>query len=128
MVDFEMSGASYSRIGNDPWSTTPEAHRWLIDSYLGTTPADDPRANVLHADLSGLPPTLIQVADDEFLRNDAKRLAQRLTQDGVDVMLLSTAGVVHDWPLFAPHFPPATEAIEQIGDFARRHAARGRTP
>lgn len=128
MADFEMTGDSYSAIGTDPWSTSPEAHRWLVDAYLGSRPASDARVNVLYADLTGLPPTLIQVASDEFLRDDAVKVADRLQQAGVEVRLDSVEGVTHDWHLFAPHFAPAIDAIGEIGAFVRDHLPHGRTP
>ncbi len=125
MVDFEMRGDSYAWIGTDPWSTSPEAHRWIIDAYLGSAVATDPRVNVLYADLTALPPTLIQVASDEFLHDDATQLAHRLEQAGAEVRLDTVEGVTHDWHLFAPHFAPATRAIQEIGSFARDHLPDG---
>ncbi len=122
MVDFEMRGASYSKIGSDPWSTSRAAHEFVVDAYLGPTPRDDPAANVLHADLAGLPPTLIQVAADEFLRDDANSLAEGIRHASGDVVLEIVPEVVHDWPLFSPIFAPARAAIDTISRFLHQHA------
>jgi epsilon-lactone hydrolase len=52
-----------------------EQVRRFTGFYLGAHPADDPLVNPLTADLTGLPPMLIQVGTGDPFRNQSHRLA-----------------------------------------------------
>lgn len=54
-------------------------------AYLGNADARTPLAAPLYADLTGLPPMLIQVGTSETLLDDATRLAERAEEAGVNV-------------------------------------------
>jgi acetyl esterase/lipase len=54
-------------------------------AYLQSHSARDPLVSPLLADLTGLPPTLIQAASEEILRDDSRRLTEALSADGVSV-------------------------------------------
>ena len=60
-------------------------------------PADrlNPLAAPLRGNQTGLPPTLIQVAELDVLRSDGERMAEAMRRDGVDVTLETYAGVLH---------------------------------
>jgi acetyl esterase/lipase len=73
----------------------------------------------LRADLSGLPPLLIQVGTAETLLDDAVRLADRARNAGMDVRLEAWDDLVHVFQAFAPMVPEAVEAIDGIGRFVR---------
>jgi acetyl esterase/lipase len=73
----------------------------------------------LHADLSGLPPLLVQVGTAETLLDDSVRLAERARAAGVDVRLEAWDDLVHVFQAFAPVVPEAVEAIDGIGAFVR---------
>lgn len=94
---------------------------WLTTGaqlYLEDTPADTPEASPLFADLSGLPPMFIQTGDDEILRDDSIRFAQKLEQAGVPVHCEIWTALWHDFPLFAPLLPEADLALERLKDWA----------
>jgi monoterpene epsilon-lactone hydrolase len=79
----------------------------------------DPRtalASPLFADLSGMPPTLIQVGTDEILYDDSVSLAERMRAEGVEVELDVGDGLIHAWPLVASA-PEAQAAGERIGAY-----------
>ena len=86
--------------------------------YLEDTPADTPEASPLFADLAGLPPMFIQTGDDEILRDDSIRLAQKLEQAGVPVHCEIWEALWHDFPLFAPLLPEADLALERLKSWA----------
>jgi acetyl esterase/lipase len=56
---------------------------------------------LLRADLSGLPPTLIQCAGAELLAPQARALASKLLENGVPVVLDEVPGMWHDFHLHA---------------------------
>ncbi|PAX06785.1 alpha/beta hydrolase fold domain-containing protein [Sphingomonas lenta] len=83
--------------------------------WLGGADPRDPRASPLFADLSELPPTLVQVGSEEVLYDDARRLADRAPQ----AVFQEWVGMGHVFPLFAPALEEGRHAIAQGGAFLR---------
>jgi acetyl esterase/lipase len=91
--------------------------------YLGDTDPRNPLASPLYADLAGLPPLLIHVGEDEVLRDDSTRLAERAGARGVPVELKIWPVVPHAWQL-APHMiPEGRQSLREAAEFLRAHAA-----
>ena len=95
----------------------------MAKAYLGGKDPRTPLAAPLYADLSGLPPLLIQVGTAETLLDDSSRLAERAKKAGVQVTLEPWENMVHVWHLFAPMLDEGQQAIEKIGEFVRQHTA-----
>jgi len=71
---------------------------WFFDNYLSSPPdRDNPRVNLVNADLKGLPPTTIINAQIDPLRADGEILAQKMTGAGVTVMQKTYPGVTHEF-------------------------------
>jgi phosphinothricin tripeptide acetyl hydrolase len=118
-VDLEGIGTSMTeRAERDPIINKKGLLRFAA-AYLGTTHCRTPLAAPLYADLSGLPPMLIQVGEAEALYDDAIRLAERAQKAGVDVTLASWPEMFHVWHFFAPMLAEGRKAIEEIGTFIR---------
>jgi epsilon-lactone hydrolase len=96
-----------------------EVGRQAADAYLAGHPADDPLVAPLRADLSGLPPLLVQAATGDRWLADAKALATRARRQGVDALLELYSIDAHVFQYFWPFLPEASEAIEAAGRFAR---------
>lgn len=77
----------------------------------------DPRVSPLHGDLSGLPPTLVQVSDCEILLDDARRYVNKARAAGSPARLQVWPGLLHVWQILNPEVPEAVEAFARIGDF-----------
>src|SRR5262249_45498926 len=93
----------------------------MAAAYLGGKNPRTPLAAPLYADLSGLPPLLIQVGTAETLLDDASRLAERAKKAGVKVTYEPWENMVHVWHLFAPMLDEGQQAIEKIGVFVQEH-------
>jgi monoterpene epsilon-lactone hydrolase len=93
----------------------------ISNAYLGEADARNPLAAPLYADLSGLPPMLIQVGTSETLLDDSIRLAERAKNAGVDVILEPWEELIHVWHFYASILPEARDAIDKIGSFIRQH-------
>lgn len=74
----------------------------------------------LYADLSELPPFLIQVGSEETLLDDSTRLAERAQVAGVEVTLEVWKGMLHVFQSNAKILPEGRRAIERIGSFMRQ--------
>src|SRR5216683_1566258 len=91
--------------------------------YLGGKDARSPLAAPLYADLTGLPPLLIQVGDAETLLDDSNRLAQRARAAGVQVKLEVWPEMIHVFQLFAGFLPEGQQAVDGLGQFISQQLA-----
>jgi acetyl esterase/lipase len=106
-----------------PMATDTEINR-CVDAYLGGHPADDPLVDPLGADLGGLPPLLIQAATGDARLADAKALAARAREQGVEARLDLYPVEAHAFQLFWSFLPEAADAFEAAGEFIREVADR----
>jgi acetyl esterase/lipase len=94
---------------------------WMLDlfaqMYLNHANPRHPLASPLYADLSGLPPLLIQVGSSEILIDDAHRLAKRAKEAEIEVELQIWDNMIHMWHFFATNLSEGREAIARIGKF-----------
>jgi monoterpene epsilon-lactone hydrolase len=121
-VDLECLGEStVTKAEIDPVATRDNL-LMLAKAYLGDIDPRTPLASPLYADLTGLPPLLIQVGTAEVLFDDATRLADRARATGVDVILEPWEDMIHMWHFFAAILPEGQQAIDRIGEFIRQHA------
>ncbi len=125
-TDLSASGASYeSRARLDPIHQRPMILA-MARNYLGvdTESAADPRdplASPLFAELSGLPPLLIQVGDRETVLSDSTMFADKARAAGVRVELEVWENMIHVFQQFPAELIEAREALVSIGAFLQRH-------
>ncbi len=72
------------------------------------------------ADLHDLPPLLIHIGDHEVLLDDARQLARRAQEAGVDVTIREYPEMPHVWHLAYPAYPEAVSAVDDIVAFVER--------
>lgn len=119
-TDLSGSGESAtSRAGADPM-LKPHYLAHGAALYLDGRDARDPEASPLFADLSGLPPTLIQVGEDEILLDDSTRLTERMKAAGVEVTCEVWQAMWHDFQLFAPLLPEGVDAMARVKRWGER--------
>ena len=100
-----------------------EALQARIPDY---TSGHDPSLGLIgpiFADLSGLPPLIIQAGTHEVVLDDALRLAQEAATDDVEVALDITPGVPHVFQAYHPILDEATAALDRAGELLSAHLA-----
>ena len=112
------SGSIASKAAEDP-SLTLQGLVNCVRQYLDGASVDAPLASPVHADLTGLPPLLIQVGSAEILLDDAVALAGKAGADGVRVRLEIWPAMPHVWHAFSFMLDEGREAIDEAGDFLR---------
>jgi monoterpene epsilon-lactone hydrolase len=121
-VDLEGTGPSMDTNLDDPMLNRASIlHFARFYLGLGTIDPRTPLAAPLYADLTGLPPLLIQASRHEVLLDDATRIAARARDAGVACELDLTDEVPHVWQIFANILPEAQQALDRAGAFVRRH-------
>ena len=113
---------AHANAALDPYIPAPRM--WdMVRTCFPDADYTDPWLNPVHADLTGLPPTLIQVGSIEVIRADAELMAERLGAADVPCTLQIWEGQMHVFQIFADVFAEGLVAIEEIGAFARRVTA-----
>jgi acetyl esterase/lipase len=122
-LDMTASGESMqSRAGQDPWFE-PESIEVVIGHYCPDEDLRNPLLSPVFANVAGLPPSLIQVGDDEILLSDSTRFADKLREAGIDVELEVFPDMWHVFQLFVGKMPESQAAVDKIGRYI--HAACG---
>ncbi|MET1078097.1 MAG: alpha/beta hydrolase [Pseudomonas sp.] len=80
----------------------------------------DPRLSPLNDDLTALPPLLIQVGEDEILRDDSLRLAERVRAAGGEVRLERYPGFWHVFQSLAGRLNAADLALGRVAAFVQQ--------
>lgn len=102
IVDANFETDSYQKFGKDRFLTTP-LMKWMYDMYIkDPEKRKDPYASPLQASieqLQGLPPALIQVAENDVLRDEGEAYGRKLDEAGVPVTTVRYNGTIHDFGL-----------------------------
>lgn len=100
VTDASFDWESYAKFGEDRFLTA-SLMKWMFDQYT-KNPADRAEIHLspLRASLEqlkGLPPTLIQVAENDILRDQGEAYGRKLDEAGVTVTTIRYNGVIHDF-------------------------------
>jgi monoterpene epsilon-lactone hydrolase len=116
-TDLAVTGeSSITKADIDPALTAP-ALRTRARDYLGDLDPASAIVSPIHADLTGLPPVLIQAGSHEILLDDATRLAAKAAADNVAVILDITPEVPHVFQAFAGLLEEADRALDRASQF-----------
>lgn len=126
VTDARFDTASYDQFA-DGHFLTKNMMKWFWDNY---TVSEKDRNNILasplHAtteQLKGLPPTLIQTAELDVLRDEGEAFGRKLDAAGVPVTVTRYNGMIHDYGLLnaLSQEPTVRTAINQAGEELRSH-------
>ncbi|HSG56505.1 MAG TPA: alpha/beta hydrolase, partial [Paracoccaceae bacterium] len=114
-ADLTCSASSIEgKRAEDP-SLTPEGLAACAAHYLGERDRAHPLASPALADLSGLPPLLVQVGSIEILLDDALAIAARAGAAATPVTLEVCPGVPHVFHAFHFMLPQGRAALDRAG-------------
>jgi acetyl esterase/lipase len=102
IVDADFETESYKLFGEDRFLTS-SLMKWMYDMYIEDPgQRKDIHASPLQAtleQLKGLPPALIQVAENDVLRDEGEAYGRKLDEAGVPVTNIRYNGMIHDFGL-----------------------------
>jgi len=122
-ADLTLTGATMVTKGEVDTLMSRENLEARVADYTSGQDAALGLISPIFADLSGLPPLLIQAGTHEVLLDDAVRLAQQAASADVEVTLDITPEVPHVFQTFYPMLDEATAALDRAGQFLSAHLA-----
>lgn len=118
-TDLAMTGTSLTE-NRDADAMLPVGRmEEVVALYLDGAARDDPRASPLYAEFPGAPPVLLQYGEAEILRDDSRRMAERLRTFGAAVTEEALPDVPHVWQLLGGWLPEARASLESAGAFCQ---------
>jgi acetyl esterase/lipase len=120
-ADLTLAGTSMETKRDTDPLLSPEALRARVPDY---TAGQDPALGLISpifADLSGLPPVIIQAGTHEVLLDDAIRLARQAATADVQVTLDITPGVPHVFQAYHAILDEAAAALDRAGQLLSAH-------
>jgi epsilon-lactone hydrolase len=116
-ADLTLAGTTLETKGKADPLLSREALQARLADYTAGQDAALGLISPIFADLSGLPPLIIQAGTHEVLLDDALRLAQRAATADVAVTLDVTPGVPHVFQAYHQILDEATAALDRAGQF-----------
>jgi acetyl esterase/lipase len=121
--DFETE--SYNKYATARF-LTKNMMMWFWDYYISAAQRKEVYASPLKAELEqlkGLPPTLVQTAENDVLRDEGESYARKMDEAGVDVTLVRIQGMIHDYGLLNPLAQlPAVQSALRAASTELKHA------
>jgi acetyl esterase/lipase len=126
VTDARFDTGSYNQFSNG-YFLSKNMMKWFWDNY--TTKESD-RRNILASpleassdQLKGLPPTLIQTAELDVLRDEGEAFGRKLDAAGVPVTVTRYNGMIHDYGLLnaLSEEPTVRTALSQAANELRTH-------
>jgi monoterpene epsilon-lactone hydrolase len=102
----------------------PENVTEFADVYLGRRSPFDAHASPAHADLSGLPPLLLQVGSTELLLDDTRLVHDKIQKAKGISRVEIYDDVFHCWQMLDGVVPEARVALKRAAEFIRSHVSR----
>ncbi len=110
LLFWPVTNANFETESYDKFATlgflTKNMMKWFWDNYAAKKEhRNEIYASPLKAPLSklkGLPPTLVQIAENDVLRDEGEAYARNMDEAGVPVTLVRVQGMVHDFGLLNP--------------------------
>jgi len=105
VTDANFETGSYKELGEERFLTR-NMMIWFWDNYLPDKKSrKEIYASPLQAgleQLKGLPPALVQTAENDVLRDEGEAYARKLDEAGVPVTITRYDGLIHDYGLLNP--------------------------
>lgn len=125
VTDANFETGSYNELA-DGHFLSRNMMKWFWDNYT----ADVRQRKEIYASplqatidqLRGLPPALIQVAENDVLRDEGEAYARKLDAAGVEVTHVRYDGLIHDWGLLNPisQLPAVRASLLQAGQALKK--------
>lgn len=130
LLFWPVTNANFETVSYNQFATsrflTKNMMTWFWDNYIPFEKRNDRYAAPLQASpeqLKDLPPTLVQTAENDVLRDEGEAYARKMDEAGVDVTLVRIQGTIHDYGLLNPLADiPAVQSALRAAATELKHA------
>ena len=122
-ADLTLAGATMETKHEADPLLSPETLHARVTDYTAGQDAAPGLISPIFAELSGLPPLIIQAGTHEVLLDDAIRLARQAATADVEVTLDITPRVPHVFQAYYPILDEAAAALDRAGQLLSAHLA-----
>jgi monoterpene epsilon-lactone hydrolase len=126
-VDLTLAGTTLETKGKADPLLSRELLQPRVTDYTAGQDAALGLISPIFADLSGLPPLIIQAGTHEVLLDDAVRLARQAATADVEVTLDITPGVPHVFQAYSSILDEAAAALDRAGQLLSAHLSRAQS-
>ncbi len=116
VVDMTCSSASWSANEGVDWGFRSALVHW-VKLYAGSRDPAAPEISAVHADLAGLPPTLVVNGDAELLADDARNFVERARRAGVEIVHHAEPDMIHAFMTLGRNDEATKRTFDQIRRF-----------
>ena len=122
VTDLSYDSHSYETYA-ERYGLDRDVMKWFGDLYIRVPEdAQNPLLAPIRADVTGLPPTFLVVAENDVLRDEGLAYAKKLQQSGVVVQQSIASGLVHSYFTKNDVFEEEIdETIEEIASFLAQY-------
>lgn len=113
-----LDTASYREFGKGGYGLTAERMKWYWANFLGD--AEPSAADLLKADLIGLPPVVLGIAGADPVADDSRLLHIQLRSAAVDCKLIEWAGATHGFLQMTRDVALARRALDEVANEINR--------
>lgn len=119
----DLTGQTISRHANAASDAIVSSNLYTtaIASYIADHDRRDPYASPAFGDYHGMPPLLLAVSENEVLRDEVYRVANRARAAGVTVEIISRWDAIHAWAAIYNVTPEGREDLPKIARFMLSH-------
>ncbi|MBF4494515.1 alpha/beta hydrolase [Flavobacterium sp. MR2016-29] len=125
VTNADFDNTSWTQFGEERFLTA-SLMKWMWDQYIPAGQRNEIYASPLQAtpeQLKDLPPTLIQVAENDILRDEGEAYGRKLSSAGVEVTTVRYNDVIHDWGLLngLAHLPQTKALFIQAAAHLKKY-------
>mgnify|MGYP001303050128 FL=1 len=125
VIDYRGDTESFERYAKGYGRLESKTVSWFMEHYLPETKMrDDWRACPSTRDLSGLPPTLILIAECDILFDEGTAYAEQLRAAGVAVKKINYKGMIHGFFNYLGLADDAQNAHQAVSDCLKHQNGR----
>ena len=120
-TDASTSDESYTRNAETDVMLNAETTRWAVPLYMGPDHSklayNDSQFSSLFGSFEGFPPLYVTISTADIIEDDARAVAKKARDAGVDVTFEEGLHLVHVYPLFFSYFPEARNTLNNINNW-----------
>lgn len=119
--DMSDSSELFRQMPDLLYTRYEDQERDIFSLYCGKNDRTNPLISPCYGSLTGLPPMLIHVGQDEELCIDCDLFAKKAYEAGVDVALKIWRGMYHDFTIVGVTLKESRESLKEFGAFFQAH-------